>query len=165
MMDTILPQPETAMKILHKFFPAVFAAILLCLSACSSGEFTAVPVPLHTDVGAIYVVDAGTTWPDALAPAIVGKLAEMGFFTQVASADEVPEGAITLTCAIRMSKRTIPTVNYLRFDVRRSGRILGYAIFDDGGTPAFGTMSDRVDPLLARLFAFVKPRPADSTAK
>jgi hypothetical protein len=77
----------------------------------------------------------------------------------------VPEGATTLTCAMRMTKRTIPTVSYVRIDVRRAGRILGYAIFDDGGTPALGTIADRVDPLLARLFTFVKPRPADSTAK
>jgi len=164
-MGAILPQQETAMKTLRTVFPAVFAAILLCLSACSSGEFPAVPVPLHTDVGAVYVVDGGTAWPDELAPAIVGKLAEMGFFTQVAGADEVPEGSTTLTCSIRMTKRTIPTVSYVRFDVRKEGRLLGYAIFDDNGVPALGTVADRIDPLLARLFAFVKPRPADSTAK
>lgn len=153
------------MKILRNGFPAVFAAVLLFLSACSTGEFTAVPVPLHTEIGAVTIVDGGAAWPDELLPAIVEKLAGMGFFTQVVDADQVPEGATTLTCTIRMTKRTIPTVSYARFDVRRGGRILGYAIFDDQGTPALGTVADRADPLLARLFAFVKPRPADSGAK
>lgn len=147
------------MKSLRLPIFAALLAVVLALSACSSQDINVVPVPLSAKLEAIYIIDGGTQWPMELQPALVGKLSEMGFVpVLVNSAAEVPEGEAALTCAIRFTKRNVATVEYLRIDIRRGGRLLGYATSDaSGGLPAFGTVAEHVNPLLEQLLMFAKP--------
>ncbi|HNX04060.1 MAG TPA: hypothetical protein PKI32_01075 [Opitutales bacterium] len=147
---------------------SVALALIACLQACSTGGVNVVPVPLSAHLEALYIVDGGDEWPPEFLPAVVRKVSAMGFIpVVVTSQEEVPEGGASLSAAMRLSRGTIPSYTYIRFDIRRDGRLLGYATGDSGeGLHAMGTASDRIEPLLERLLALAgSVTPRDSKSK
>lgn len=140
------------LRLLPMFALAVF------LSACATDDKSIVPISLRTKINTIYVVDnpAATEENENLQPAIIGQLSAMGFVPMVVSSSEVSPEDYVLTYSARMTGRNIKTLSYLRIEVRKGGRVVGYA-FSDASTSIdkYDNTDARVHPLMYGIFEYV----------
>lgn len=136
-----------------------FLALSLFLTACATDNRTIVSIPLHTPVETIYVVDNPdvSAENDNVRPAIVGQLSAMGFLPiLVESADVAPQDYV-LTYTVRMSGHSVRAISYLRIEVSKAGRNVGYAFSDASSSPdKYGATDERIRPLLNGIFQYVR---------
>jgi hypothetical protein len=144
------------MKLLKRLFPVVL--ILAFASACASADLSVAPVPMKTKIDLLFIVNNPKVEIEALLPDLVNEIAAMGIPVMISEADKLPAGCINLTYDARQSGGTIKTLSYLRINVRRDGRTIGYAYTDVGvGLGRMGTTAEKLQPLLNQLFEFVRP--------
>jgi len=147
------------MKHFLRFLPLL--ALAAFLSACATNDMSIVPIALRTKIEMIYVVNNPAVAEDneLLQPEIVGQLSAMGFVPIVISGAEVLPDDYVLTYSARMSGHTVKTLSYLKIEVRKGGRVVGYAFSDaESSVDKYGSTEERVSPLMNGLFEYVRPR-------
>lgn len=139
-----------------------FLALTFFLTACATDDKSIVPVSLRTKIDTIYVVENPevSAENENLQPEIVSELVAMGFVPVIVSGAEVSPEDYVLTYSARMSGRTIKTIAFLKIEVRKAGRVVGYA-FSDASTSMdrYDKTSGRVKVLMDGIFEYTRHTP------
>jgi hypothetical protein len=144
------------MKTLARICPIL--VFLAFLAGCATNDSSIAPVSIREHIKTLFVVDNPKVDVEALLPELVNQLSAMGFEVIVVDEASVPEGGYSITYSARQSGQTVKTLTYLRIEVRKGGRLLGYAFSDaENSFDRYGKTADKLRPMLQGLFEYARP--------